>query len=152
MYALWTPNRRKYFCTRFWKESMYLVLQQANKICFLWPIRKKVVQFFFFKKQIHISIEVISYFTYDFNRCLSLEKSIWKIMLKKKQKPPSLAVSKFRVNKKKTTASSFSLYQFRGMGLTRANNHQLLITATILESYLPMSVKHRQNQLNRENT
>lgn len=61
-------------------------------------------------------------------------------------------VSLYQNSELTKTASSFSLYQFRGMGLTHANNHQLLITAIILESYLPMSVKDRQNQLNRENT
>lgn len=55
---------------------MYLVSQKANKIFFLWPIKRMVVQgFFFLKKQIHIPIEIIDHFTYDFNRCLSSEKS-----------------------------------------------------------------------------
>lgn len=72
--------------------------------------------------------------------------------VKKKKKNHPVSLYQNSELTKKKTASSFSLYQFRGMGLTRANNHQLLITATILESYLPMSVKHRQNQLNRENT
>lgn len=152
MYALWTPNRRKYFCTRFWKESMYLVLQQANKICFLWPIRKKVVQFFFFKKADTYFYRSYILLYLWLQQVFVFRKVYLKNYVKKKKNHPVSLYQNSELTTTKKTASSFSLYQFRGMGLTRANNHQLLITATILESYLPMSVKHRQNQLNRENT
>lgn len=128
-YALWTPKRRKYFCTRFWKQNMYLVSQQANKIFFLWPIKRKNGSACFLKKQIHNLTEVISYFTYDFNKCLSLERSVWKIIFKKTHPVLLNQNSEFTTQ----TVSSFSLYQFRDMRLTMSSNNQLLMIAVILQ-------------------
>ena len=59
-------QRWKYFCTRFWKQSIFPVSQQANKIFFLWLIKRRMV--LQVGKKAYIPIEVLFYFTHDFNQ------------------------------------------------------------------------------------